>query len=75
EKGNYRLREMMKPIFKNGNLVYDSPSVTEIKEYAENEKNSLGEEYKRLTYPHIMKVDLSDELFALKQRLIRKNKK
>ena len=74
EKGNYRLREMMEPIFKNGEKVYDSPAVVEIKEYAEKEKESLGEEYKRLTYPHIMKVDLSDELFSLKQKLIKKNK-
>lgn len=74
EKGNYRLREMMEPIFKNGELVYDSPSVTEIKEYVDQEKESLGEEYKRLTNPHIMKVDLSDDLFDLKSKLIEDNK-
>ncbi|PUU90796.1 MAG: putative nicotinate phosphoribosyltransferase [Halanaerobium sp.] len=74
KKGNYELREMMEPIFKNGKLVYDSPSVAEIKEYAEKEKESLGAEYKRLTNPHIMKVDLSDELYELKQKLIQENK-
>lgn len=74
KKGNYRLREMLEPIFKNGELVYDSPSVGEIKEYADKEKDSLGAEYKRLTNPHIMKVDLSDKLFDLKCRLIEENK-
>lgn len=74
KKDDYRLREMMEPIFKNGELVYKSPSVAKIKKYAEKEKESLGKEYKRLTYPHIMKVDLSDELFNLKQKLITKNK-
>jgi nicotinate phosphoribosyltransferase len=74
KKDNYELREMMEPIFKNGKLVYDSPSVAEIKEYAEKEKESLGAEYKRLTNPHIMKVDLSDELYELKQKLIQENK-
>lgn len=74
KKGNYRLREMMELIFENGQLVYDSPTVAEIKEYAEKEKESLGSEYKRLTNPHIMKVDLSDELYDLKQKLIKKNK-
>mgnify|MGYP000146678680 CR=1 FL=1 len=74
KKGSYQLRDMLEPIFKNGQLVYDSPSVLEIKNYAEKEKDSLGEEYKRLTNPHIMKVDLSDKLFDLKQRLIKKNK-
>lgn len=74
KKGNYSLREMMKPIFQNGELVYDSPSVAEIKEYADKEKDSLGAEYKRLTNPHIMKVDLSDKLFDLKCKLIEENK-
>ena len=74
KKGNYRLREMMEPIFKRGKLVYDSPTVAEIKKYAEEEKESLGAEYKRLTNPHIMKVDLSDELYELKQKLIQENK-
>ena len=74
EKGNYSLREMMQPIFKNGKLVYESPSVAEIKEYVAQEKDSLGAEYKRLTNPHIMKVDLSDGLFDLKQKLVKENK-
>jgi len=74
KKGNYRLREMMEPIFENGKLVYDSPTVAEIKKYAEEEKESLGSEYKRLTNPHIMKVDLSDQLYELKQELIQANK-
>ncbi|MFP4198935.1 MAG: nicotinate phosphoribosyltransferase [Halanaerobium sp.] len=74
KKGNYGLRDMMEPIFENGKLVYDSPSVAEIKKYAEKEKESLSAEYKRLINPHIMKVDLSDELYNLKQKLIKENK-
>lgn len=72
-EGSYELREMMQPIYKNGNLIYNSPTVEEIKVYVEEEKNSLGNEYKRLTNPHIMKVDLSDELFDLKRKLIKEN--
>ena len=75
EKGSYKLREMLKPIFKNGKLTYTSPSVQEIKKYTEKEKESLGEEYKRLTNPHIMKVDLSDKLFDLKRKLLNQNNK
>ena len=74
KEGNYWIREMMEPIFKNGKLVYESPEVAEIKKYAEREKESLGAEYKRLTNPHIMKVDLSDKLYNLKQKLIKENK-
>lgn len=73
EEGSYKLREMLQPIFENGKLVYNSPSVNEIKKYAENEKKTLSEEYKRLTNPHIMKVDLSDKLFELKRKLLNEN--
>jgi len=74
KKGNYKAREMMQTIFSNGKLLYNSPSVEEIKEYCEEEKETLGEEYKRLTNPHIMKVDLSNKLYDLKCRLIKENK-
>lgn len=73
EKGSYKLREMLQPIYKDGQLVYDSPSVSKIKEYADKEKNSLYGEYKRLTNPHIMKVDLSDKLFELKRKMLSEN--
>src|SRR6056297_1234755 len=73
KKGSYKLREMLNPIFQNGKLVYDSPSVQKIKKYTEKEKESLGNEYKRLTNPHIMKVDLSDKLFDLKRKLLNQN--
>ncbi len=73
--GSYKLREMHQLIFKNGNLVCSCPSVPEIKEYAEKEKSTLRDEYKRLTNPHIMKVDLTDKLFDLKRKLLHQNGK
>ncbi len=73
EEGSYKLREMMQPIFKDGKRVYNSPTVNQIKEYADIEKKTLSEEYKRLTNPHIMKVDLSDKLFELKRKLLNEN--
>jgi nicotinate phosphoribosyltransferase len=73
KKGSYKLREMLQPIFQEGKLVYNPPTLKEIKAYTEKEKKSLSEEYKRLINPHIMKVDLSDKLFALKRRLLNEN--
>jgi len=64
---------MLTPIFDNGNCVYESPSVKEIKEYCKQEKESLWAEYRRLTNPHIMKVDLSSKLYDLKQNLLHEN--
>lgn len=68
--GSYTMREILLPIFKNGECVYQSPSVTEIAEYCKQEKKTLWEETKRLFYPHNVYVDLSDELYAVKKELL-----
>jgi len=64
-------KETLIPIFINGECVYESPSVMEIREYSLEEQNTLWEEYKRFSNPHIMPVDLSQELFDLKEDLIK----
>ena len=68
--GTYTVRELLVPIFADGKCVYTSPSVMEIKRYCRQELDTLWEEYKRLLRPHIMPVDLSQNLFELKTRLI-----
>ena len=60
--GTYIMREMLVPIFKNGECIYTSPSVTEIAEYCKQEKDSLWDETKRLFYPHRVYVDLSQSI-------------
>jgi nicotinate phosphoribosyltransferase len=71
---NYRLRELLVPIFKNGELVYKCPTLYEIQEYAKTELASLWEEYKRLHMPHVYKVDLSQKLWDLKQGLLNRHR-
>ncbi len=68
--GSYMMREILLPIFKNGECVYQSPSVTKIAEYCKQEKKTLWEETKRLFYPHNVYVDLSDELYTVKKELL-----
>ena len=68
--GTYTMREMLVPIFKNGECIYTSPSVTEIAEYCKQEKDSLGDETKRLFYPHRVYVDLSQRLYDVKKALL-----
>jgi putative nicotinate phosphoribosyltransferase len=68
--GKYTLRELMVPVFKNGKQVYKSPDVMEIREYCKTEFNSLWDESKRLEYPHIPYVDLSQKLWDEKNRLL-----
>ncbi len=68
--GTYTLREMLIPVFQNGNCVYNQPSLLEIKAYAQMEMETLWDEHKRLTNPEQMRVDLSDNLLALKKQLL-----
>ncbi len=69
---NYVVRKLHVDVIKNGKLVYDMPSMKEIKEYAKRELESFWDEYKRIDRPHVYKVDLSDELYELKTSMIEK---
>lgn len=67
---NYNVRSLLIPIFKNGDLVYQDPSLQEKKEYCEKEFETLYPEITRIDRPHEYYVDLSDKLRNLKQELI-----
>ena len=69
---DYEARKLLRPIFRNGKLVYECPPLSESVKYRENEMERFWDEYKRLVNPHVYKVDLSDELYALKQNLLNK---
>ena len=61
---------MMVPIFRNGECIYQSPSVKEIASFCEQEKNTLWDETKRLFNPHKVYVDLSQRLYDTKTELL-----
>ncbi|MBQ6728173.1 MAG: nicotinate phosphoribosyltransferase [Clostridia bacterium] len=67
---NYKLRPLQVEIIKDGKLVYELPSLKEIKAYCEKELDSFWDEYKRLDKPHVYKVDLSDKLYELKTTML-----
>ena len=50
--------------------IYESPSVSEIKEFAKIETDKLWPEVLRLENPHTYYVDLSNKLWDLKQSLL-----
>ena len=68
---NFSARELLVPIFIDGKQVYQCPDIHEIAAYAKQELASMWDEYKRLLMPHTYKVDLSDALYDLKQKLLR----
>ena len=75
ELTNYQVRDLLVPIFKDGQLVYQTPNIEKTKAYCNNEFNTLYEEIKRIDNPHEYYVDLSDKLRKLKEELINTHKK
>lgn len=68
--GTYTLREILQPIFINGECKYQSPSVKEIAAYCRKEKATLWDETMRLFNPHKVYVDLSQKLYDTKTALL-----
>jgi nicotinate phosphoribosyltransferase len=67
---NFRAVNLRRPIIKGGELVYDLPSIDEIRSYCEEQTAALWDEMLRLENPQSYYVDLSDELWKLRTRLI-----
>ena len=70
----YTAKELLVPIFKNGECVYDMPSLKEIKEYCAQQMDLLWDEVKRFENPHTYYVDLSRKLYDVKQELLLQGK-
>jgi nicotinate phosphoribosyltransferase len=67
---NFYAKNLQVPIFINGECVYESPSLNDIRAYCKNEVENLWSEVKRFINPHSYYVDLSTELWNTKQDLI-----
>lgn len=67
---NYYTKDLLVPIFQKGKLVYKNPSVLEIKEFAKKECKKFWPEILRFENPHTYYVDLSNELWSIKQKLL-----
>lgn len=67
---NYYYKTLQEQIFKGGNLIYSSPSLTDISKKCKKELSTLWDEIKRLDNPHKYYVDLSYELWNLKNNML-----
>ena len=67
---NFYAEELLKPIVKQGKLVYEFPKLLDVKAFSLKQKETFWEEYLRLDMPQTYKVDLSHELHALKTGMI-----
>ena len=71
---DYEIRPMHKKIFAKGKCVYECPPLEQSINFQKEEADRFWDEYKRLVKPHIYKVNLSDGLYELKQKLLQKSK-
>lgn len=67
---NFTARELLVPIFQDGKCVYQKPSLLEIRNYCKEQIALLWDEVKRFENPHTYYVDLSNELWSIKQKLL-----
>jgi len=68
--GQFTLRELMVPLFVDGECVYESPKTMDIRAYCLQEQDTLWEESRRLVNPHQVYVDLSKKLYDTKISLL-----
>ncbi len=70
---DFTAKELQVPIFQGGRLVYDLPSLEEIRRYCAAQVETLWEEVKRFDNPHRYYVDLSQKLWDVKHGLLERN--
>ncbi|CAN5485169.1 nicotinate phosphoribosyltransferase [soil metagenome] len=71
----YFYQDLLIPIFRNGNLVYEIPALTHVKENLKHELGFLFKGNKRFINPHTYPVGLHEKLYKEKMRLILKLRK
>ena len=72
---DFTAKELQVPIFKDGQLVYQCPSIDEIRSYCMEQVDSLWDEVKRFDNPHTYYVDLSQKLWDIKYQLLKQKKR
>ncbi len=68
--GTYTMRKLLVPVFEDGKCIYTSPAVQEIRKYCTAEKTTLWDENMRFVNPAKVYVDLSDQLYRMKQNVL-----
>ncbi|MDN6069630.1 MAG: nicotinate phosphoribosyltransferase [Lactococcus plantarum] len=67
---NFTARPLLVPIFEKGNLIYELPDLVAIKDYFNEKLDDLWEEYKRDLNPQDYPVDLAQDVWDNKMKLI-----
>lgn len=72
---NYRAEKVLVQIYDRGELVYDLPKLEEIRQRVKVQLETLWDETTRIDNPNQYIVDLSPDLWELKNTLLKKHGK
>lgn len=67
---DFTAKKLRVQIFDKGKCVYESPAIEEIREYCKQQLEHIWDEVKRFENPHLYYVDLSQNLWDLKQKML-----
>ncbi|NTV90152.1 MAG: nicotinate phosphoribosyltransferase [Clostridiales bacterium] len=67
----FSARRLMKRIFDKGECVYECPDLKTVRYYCREQVNTLWDEVLRFENPHVYYVDLSKQLWDMKEQLLR----
>jgi nicotinate phosphoribosyltransferase len=73
--GSAQYRDLLVPIFRRGDLVYERPSIHQMRGMAQSELGRFYSGVKRLLNPHIYPVGLELGLYEFKSRLVHEARK
>ena len=67
---HYVLRELLVPVVKKGEIVYETPDIDTVQKYCKQQIDTLWDEVTRFENPHTYYVDLSQKLWDLKHEML-----
>lgn len=67
---NFYAKNLRVQLFEKGEKIYELPTIEEIREYCKKQIEGLWEEMLRFENPQIYYVDLSEQLWKMKQEII-----
>jgi len=70
---DFYAKELQVQIFDKGKCVYKVPEINEIRDYCREQINTLWDEVLRFENPHKYYVDLSEELWNIKNKLLKEH--
>jgi nicotinate phosphoribosyltransferase len=67
---NFYAKRLLNKIFEKGTCIYESPDLKSIKGYCKEQVDTLWDEVLRFENPHKYHIDLSKQLWDMKERLL-----